>query len=71
MEEIEKEVLSDFSNKITEELRDIGLVKQEEKVKIIRNTKGFNFEYTLLGKPEDNLDRVEKINEELEKRLDK
>lgn len=67
--EVEKEMMSDFSDKIKAELREIGLVKQEEKIKVTKNTKGYNYEFTLLGKPEDNYERVENVKDELNRRL--
>lgn len=54
---------------IKNELREIGLIKQEEKLKITKNTKGYNYEYSLLGKVEEQILRVESINAELNRRL--
>jgi len=69
MSEFEQTPEEEFSNKLKEELREIGLIKQEEKIKVIKNTKGYNFEITLLGKVEENFERTSKAVEELNKRL--
>jgi len=37
-----------------------------ESLKIIKNTKGFNWEFKLVGKVEEQIKRIIKINEELE-----
>lgn len=71
MTEEERLALVSFAESIKTELREIGLIKQEERLKITRNTKGYNFEYSLLGKVEEQIERTEKINEELEKRVGK
>lgn len=69
MDTPQNEMFEDFTNKIKNELRELGMLKQEEKIKIIKNTKGYNFEVTLLGKVEDNFERTTKVVEELNKRL--
>lgn len=66
----QKDELQTFSDRIKEELKELGLIKQQERLKITRNTKGLNFEYSLLGKVEEQLDRMDNINRELGKRLD-
>jgi adenine C2-methylase RlmN of 23S rRNA A2503 and tRNA A37 len=67
--EVEKQLVKDFGDRIKKELAEIGLIKQEERLKVSKNTKGFNYEYSLLGKVEDNIERAEKLNAELDKRL--
>jgi len=36
-----------------------------EKIKLTKNTKGYNWEIKLVGKPEDQLARLKKLNQEL------
>lgn len=36
-----------------------------ESLKITKNTKGYNWEYRLVGKPEDQLDRIDTLEKEL------
>lgn len=67
--EVEKELIKDFGNKLKDELAEIGLIKQEERLKITKNTKGFNYEFTLLGDPEKNLDREERLRRKLDERF--
>ncbi len=44
------------------------LVKQEEKLKITRSLTGkHGYEFSLLGKPEDNIDRVKELKMEFDK----
>lgn len=44
-------------------------IKREEveTLKITKNTKGYNFEYKLIGKVEEQISRIKEINKELEK----
>lgn len=43
------------------------IYEQKEKIKLSKMTKGFNWEISLLGNPEFNLERLKKINEEMRK----
>ena len=36
-----------------------------EKIKLIKNTKGYNWEIKLVGKPEDQLERLKELNNHL------
>ena len=43
------------------------IIQQTEKVKRMKMSKGFNWEMVLLGTPEEQLERLKKINDELTK----
>ncbi len=43
----------------------VGPEEGTEKVKLTRNTKGYNWEIKLVGRPEDQLARLKQINQEL------
>lgn len=39
----------------------LQLIKQEESLKIEKNSRGYNWEYKLLGKVEEQLNRINEI----------
>ena len=43
-------------------------IEQKERVKIFKMSKGYNWEISLLGPPEEQLERLDKINNELKKK---
>jgi len=43
------------------------IIEQKEKIKLMKMSKGFNWEIVLLGTPEEQLERLKKINDELTK----
>jgi hypothetical protein len=45
-----------------------SIIEQKERVKLIKMSKGYNWEISLLGPPEEMLERLEKINKELEEK---
>jgi len=46
-------------------------VEQIESLKIIKNTKGYNYEYKLLGTVEEQLKRIDVIEQILESKFEK
>jgi len=43
------------------------VIEQKEKVKLSKMSKGYQWEIVLLGAPEEQLERLKKINDELTK----
>jgi len=43
------------------------VIEQKEKVKLSKMSKGYQWEIVLLGTPEEQLERLKKINDELTK----
>ena len=46
-------------------------IEQIESLKIVKNTKGWNYEYKLLGTVEDQLKRIDVIEQILESKFNK
>ena len=49
----------------------MGLVKQEESIKVIRNSRGVNWEFKLLGIVENQFERILAIDEYLKSKFKK
>jgi len=49
----------------------LQLVKQEESLKIEKNSRGYNWEYKLLGKIEEQFNRIEAIEIHLKSKFNK
>lgn len=47
----------------------VETIKQEESLKIEKNSKGYNWEFKLLGKVEDIIERAEKIDKDLQSKF--
>jgi hypothetical protein len=47
----------------------MSLVKQEESIKIEKNSRGVNWEYKLLGKVEEQIARIDNIESVLKSKL--
>jgi len=45
--------------------------EQTEKIKFIKLVSGYNWEFTLLGKPEDQLERLDSLVKKLEEKYGK
>ena len=41
----------------------LGMIKQEESFKITKNSKGYNWEYKLLGTVEEQIKRIDAIEQ--------
>ena len=48
----------------------LGLIKQEESLKIEKNSRGYNWEFKLLGKVEEQLERIAVIEQILKSKLE-
>jgi hypothetical protein len=44
-------------------------IVEVESVKIEKNSKGFNYEYRLVGRVEEQIQRIPKIEEDIKKQL--
>ena len=49
----------------------LGMIKQEESIKIIKNTKGHQWEFKLLGIVENQFERILAIDNYLESKFNK
>ena len=48
----------------------LGLIKQEESLKIEKNSRGYNWEFKLLGKVEEQLERIDDIEQILKSKFE-
>jgi len=48
----------------------LGMIKQEESLKIEKNSRGVNWEYRLLGKVEEQIKRIDAIEQILKSKFD-
>lgn len=55
---------------LTEEAQNFIEVEQKESLKIIKNTKGWNYEYKLLGTVEEQILRIDNIENILKSKFE-
>ena len=55
---------------LTEEAQNFIEVEQKESLKIIKNTKGYNYEYKLLGTVEEQILRINNIENILKSKFE-
>jgi len=48
----------------------LGLIKQEESLKIEKNSRGYNWEYKLLGTVEEQIKRIDAIEQILKSKFE-
>ena len=48
----------------------LGLIKQEESLKIEKNSRGYNWEYRLLGTVEEQIKRIDAIEQILKSKFE-
>ena len=48
----------------------LGLIKQEESLKIEKNSRGYNWEYKLLGTVEEQIKRIDVIEQILKSKFE-
>ena len=48
----------------------LGLIKQEESLKIEKNSRGYNWEYRLLGTVEEQIKRIDVIEQILKSKFE-
>ena len=48
----------------------LGLIKQEESLKIEKNSRGYNWEFKLIGKVEEQLERIDFIEQILKSKFE-
>jgi len=48
----------------------LGLIKQEESLKIEKNSRGYNWEFKLIGKVEEQLERIDVIEQILKSKFE-
>jgi len=48
----------------------LGLIKQEESLKIEKNSRGYNWEYRLLGTVEEQIERIDVIEQILKSKFE-
>ena len=48
----------------------LGLIKQEESLKIEKNSRGYNWEFKLIGKVEEQLERIDAIEQILKSKFE-